>query len=162
MKLFITVQPHKRWHPRDYSYFETFYDGSTSQKAASQWWVLLWNIFLWLNLTKGGMSEISLICKTFYHGSTSQKVASQRWVLLWNDLLWFTLSKGGIREIVLIVVKPFSMAQPHKRWHPRDFFNGKHLTMVRLTNVGIPEISYIVKPFTTVQPHKRWHPRDES
>ena len=60
-------------------------------------------IFLWFNLTKGGIPAISLICKFFYYGSTSQKVASQRLFLLWwNLFLWLNLTKGGIPEIFLM------------------------------------------------------------
>ena len=202
MKHFTIVQPHKRWHPRDWSYCETFNHCSTSQKVASQtlflfwnlvrWFnltkggvqrlVLLWNMFLLFNHTKGGILDISFICKTFYHGSTSQKVASQKLVLLWNILPWFHLTKGGLPEISLIV-KPFTMVQPHKRWHPRDqsycetfYYSSTSqkvasqrsvllwnlLSWFNLTKGGIPEISLIVRPFTIVQPHKRWHPRDNS
>ena len=102
------VVPHKRWYHRDECYCGTIYYGSTSQKMASERLFLLWwNLFLWLNLTKGGIPKIYLnvkhltmvqphkrwhprdylYCENFYCSSTSQKVVSQRLVLVWNLLL---------------------------------------------------------------------------
>ena len=120
--------------------------------------VLLWNLLLWLNLTKGGIPEISLL------------------------LIPFTMAQPPKGRISLIL-KKFTMVQPNKRWHPTDLllmwnlllsFNlatggipeispiVKPLLWINLSKWGIPEISLIVKPFFVVQPHKRWHPRDQS
>ena len=91
---------------------------------ASQRLVILWNLLLQFNLTKGGIPEMNLSVKPFHYSSTSQKVASQSLVLLWNHLLWLNLTKGGIPEIRFIE-KPFTVVQPHKNMHFRDYSSCK-------------------------------------